>query len=324
MLDLARLQRTRLHGRPLAQRMIADGFLRLDYRNVDIVLEGLESLPATPVVYAMNHTDNYSYWPLQYALHRRFARYTATWVKGKNFEHPFVAWFMATTNNIPIASRGYLVTRDFVGTLRRRPSEREYRALRSAVDDGRPVDAGAVPPAILSTPRDLFGRWFDPARERYDEALDAVFAEMMGRFVALNRTALSLGLDVLVYPEGSRSLRLSRGHAGIAQVALHLGATIVPVGCSGSNRVYPGKSFSARPGRVVYRFGRPMAPEAFADLAPPRSFVPFDRADEARYEPAFQAVTDRAMDALDELLDPEYRYAEGRACTGTEGTHRFF
>lgn len=323
MLDLARLRSIRLHTKPWSQRLIAEGFLRFDYRHVELVLEGLETLPKTPVIYAMNHTDNYNYWPLQYALHKRFARYTAAWVKGKNYEHPFVAWFMAATNNIPIASRGYLLTRDFVHTMRRRPTETEYRALRDGVDGGLAVDASAVPREILTKARDMFGRRFEPTRERYDEALDAVFGELMRCFVDLNRGALAMGLDLLVFPEGTRSLRLSRGHIGIAQVALHLGATIVPVGCSGSNRVYPGGSPSAKPGRIVYRFGRPMTPDAFADLAPPRTFVPFGRVDEERYGPVFQAVTDRVMDALNELVDPEYRYAESQHGTGTEGTHRF-
>jgi 1-acyl-sn-glycerol-3-phosphate acyltransferase len=323
MLDLARLRSIRLHTKPFWQRAIAQGFLRFDYRHVDLVIEGLETLPKTPVIYAMNHTDNFNYWPLQYTLHQRFARYTATWVKGKNYEHPLVAAFMASTNNIPIASRGYLVTRDFVRTMRRRPTEAEYRALRDAVDGGRAVDASTVPAEFLTRARDMFGRRFEPSRERYDEALDAVFGELMGCFVELNRKALAMDLDVLVFPEGSRSVRLSHGHIGIAQVALHLGATIVPVGCSGSDRVYPGGSPSAKPGRIVYRFGRPMTPDVFADLAPPRAFTPFGRADEALYASAFQAVTDRVMDAIDPLLDPEYRYAVGHDGTGTEGTHRF-
>lgn len=324
MLDLALLRTIRLDRRPLSQRLIADGFLRFDYRKVDLVLEGLETLPKTPVIYAMNHTDNFNYWPFQYAMHRRFARYTATWVKGKNFENPFVSRFMAATNNIPVASRGYLVTRDFVATIKRRPTELEYRALRDALDSGTEVDPAQVPRELLSTPRDLFGRRFDPSKERYDQAVDAVLAALMDGFVELNRHALSIGLDVLVFPEGSRSLRLSKGHSGIAQVALHLGATIVPIGCSGSNRVYPGNSFMAKPGRIVYRLGEPMTPDRFADLAPSVPFVPFSREADALHESSFQAVTDRVMDALDPLLDPEYR----RECRhgeskGSVGTHRF-
>lgn len=323
MLDLALFRRTELHTKPIVQRLIADGFLRFDYRNVELVIEGLERLPKSPVIYAMNHTDNFNYWPLQYSLHRRFGRYTATWVKGKNFEHPFVAAFMSATNNVPVASRGYLVTRDFVTSMRRRPTETEYRAIRDALESGAPLDPARVPAPLLSTPRDLFGRPFDPTRERYDEAIDAVFGEMMRLFVELNRHALAIDLDVLVFPEGSRSTRLSKGHIGLAQVALHLGATIVPIGCSGSDRVYPGKSFSAKAGRIVYRIGEPMPPAAFADIAPTESFVPFDRGDEARHRSAFELVTERVMERIDGLLDPEYRFSDDRTSTGTSGSDRF-
>lgn len=323
MLDLALFDRIRLSARPPVQRFIADAFLRFDYRNVDIALEHLERLPAHPVIFAMNHTDNFNYWPLQYGLHRRFERYTATWVKGKNFEHPAVAAFMRSTNNIPIASRGYLITRDFVATMGRRPEEGEYRALRDAVNHGVPVDDGAVPREVLERPRDMLGRRFDPSRERYHDAVDALFSEMMRQFMRLNRHALDIGLDILVFPQGTRSIRLSRGHVGLIQAALALNATVVPVGCNGSDRVYPGRSLVSKPGRVVYRFGAPLTPEDFADLAPKERFEPYSRAAEATHRGAFQALTDRIMERIDGLLDPEYRFAEDRTSDGTRGTDRF-
>ncbi len=323
MLDLGLFDSIRLSNRPPLQRLIADGFLRLDYRDVDITLEGLERLPRCPVVYAMNHTDNFNYWPFQYSLHRRFERYTATWVKGKNFEQPLVAAFMRGTNNIPIASRGYLITRDFLATLKRKPEEAEYRALRDAVDDGVPVPVGTVPREVLEKGRDMLGRPFDPRRERYEEAMNALFAAMMRRFLALNRHALAIGLDILVFPQGTRSTRLSRGHIGLIQAALALNATVVPVGCNGSDRVYPGRSFVSKPGRVVYRIGRPFAREDFADLAPRAPFEPFSREAEHEHREAFQALTDRVMNRVDGLLDPEYRFADDHASDGTRGTDRF-
>ena len=50
-----------------------------------------------PVIYAMNHTDNFNYWPFQYSLHCAFQRYTATWVKGKNYEGTISSAFMRWT-----------------------------------------------------------------------------------------------------------------------------------------------------------------------------------------------------------------------------------
>ena len=89
---------------------VASVFLGPNYRafpGVKIELEGVENLPKHPVIFAMNHTDRYNYWPFQYKLWRKTDRLTATWVKGKYYEHPITAAALEWTNNIPAASRGY-------------------------------------------------------------------------------------------------------------------------------------------------------------------------------------------------------------------------
>lgn len=322
MLDLALYDRIQLEAKPFAQRIVGNVLLRFDYRKIDVVLEGLERVPRRPVVYAMNHTDNYNYWPLQWELYLRVPRYTATWVKGKNFEHPFVSTFMRLTNNIPVASRGYLITRDFFSLMKRRPTEEEYRVLRNAVEQGATIDGG-VPLRVLEQGRDMFGRRFDPRRERYGDAMDAVFREMMKRFINLNRRALEeLDLDVIVFPQGSRSIRLSRGHIGIAQAVVALGATVVPVGCNGCDLVYPGGSPLTKPGKVVYRFGEPIPASEWASIAP-KSFEPFSREAEQTHRDRFQAITDRIMDRVNGLLDERHRFADDRVSDGTRGTDRF-
>jgi 1-acyl-sn-glycerol-3-phosphate acyltransferase len=322
MLDLGLYDRVRLHPRPPLQRLIADGFLRLDYRKVDLRVEGLDRIPKTSVIYAMNHTDNFNYWPFQYTLHREFGRYTATWVKGKNYEGAVSGAFMRWTNNIPIASRGYVITRDFVNTVGRQPTKEEYRALRNAVDDMAPV-VGDVPSAILEQPRDILGRPFEPSREGYHEAMDRLMQQMMARFIAKNQEALGLGLDVLVFPQGTRSRRLSRGHIGLAQVALHLGATIVPVGCSGSDEVYTSRSFLAKPGAITYRIGEPIGPERWEGIAPAEPFTPFDRTAEDTHREAFQAVVDVVMEHIDGLVDEPYQFSKDMESEGTTGVERF-
>jgi 1-acyl-sn-glycerol-3-phosphate acyltransferase len=322
VLDLALYDRVHLSRRPPLQRLIADLFLRFDYRKVDLVVEGLENLPAEPVVLAMNHTDNFNYWPLQYRLHQR-DRYTATWVKGKNYESPGVSAFMRWTNNIPIASRGYVITRDFLNVLGRRPDPDEYRALRDAVDALAPVDRGAVPLRLLEQGRDMLGRRFDPSREPYHEAVEALMRQLTRRFLDLNAEAHARGCDVLVFPQGTRSIRLSRGHIGLAQIACFLEAPVVPVGCSGTDRIYPGRSFRAKPGRAVYRIGRPMPLSEFTDVLPSEPFEPFSREAEARHRDCLQAMVDRVMDAIDPLLDAPYRYGDEKRSDGTRGIDRF-
>ncbi|MCA9716357.1 MAG: 1-acyl-sn-glycerol-3-phosphate acyltransferase [Myxococcales bacterium] len=322
MLTLKLYDDIRLSLRPLSQRLIAELFLRLDYRRVKISIEGLERLPAAPVIFAMNHTDNFNYWPFQYAMHRALRRYTATWVKGKNYEHPLVSRFMQVTNNIPLASRGYLITRDCLNTVGRRPSEQEYRALRRAIETGEAAGEEA-PHELDNRARDMLGRRFEPAAERYGQAMGALFSEMMRRFVALNRRAFDIGLDLLVFPQGTRSVRLSRGHIGLAQMALHLGATIVPVGCSGSDRVYPGRSFRASPGRIIYRVGEPFDPSCWDELAPGGCDAPFQPETEARGRDGYQAIVDRVMERINTLVDEPYRFSDDRESDGTQGTARF-
>lgn len=322
MLDLALLDSTRLHRRPLAQRLIADGFLRFDYRKIELVVEGAERIPDRPVIYAMNHTDDFSYWPIQYHLHRTVGRYTATWVKGKNYEHPVLRTFLRSTNNIPIPSRGYLLTRDFMRTMGRSPNDAEYRAIRDAVND-LATPAGELPRELVGVKRDMLGRTFDPSVEPYEVAIEALFLSLMDRFVQLNERARDIGLDLLVFPQGTRSRRLSRGHIGLGQMALHLGMPIVPVGCSGGDVIYPTRSPFCSPGRVVYRVGAPIEPSELAAFAVPAGTKPFDRTSETQYRARYQALVDHVMDRIDGLLDDSYQYGEDGRSDGTTGTARF-
>lgn len=321
MLDLALYDRIDLRTRPWAQRLIAEAFLRFDYRKIDLVVEGVENLPKTPVMLALNHTDNFNYWPLQYHLHSLFGRYTAAWVKGKNFENAAVSHFMRICNNIPISSRGYLLTRDFLATVGRRPTKEEYRRLRDALNAGVPVE-GEVPRELLERPRDILGRRFEPSREGYIEAMDALFNTMMERFVAINLNALSIGLDLLVYPQGSRSIQLSRGHGGIGQMALHTDVAIVPVGCSGGDVVYPGGSPLTSPGRVVYRVGEPISARELDQFRPKEAYQPFTRGAD-QHKAAFQSVADLVMERIDGLVDERYRFAADHHTDGVTGTERF-
>ncbi|MEZ4253025.1 MAG: hypothetical protein R3B99_32860 [Polyangiales bacterium] len=96
----------------------------------------------------------------------------------------------------------------------------------------------AIPRAFLTTPRDILGRTFDPTKETWAQAICATFTRMMSRFLQLHEEAFALGLDLLVFPQGTRSIRLSRGHIGMSQVALRYRKTVVPVGCSGSDLVF--------------------------------------------------------------------------------------
>lgn len=318
MLDLNCLDRIELSSRPPVQLMIGP-LLGLNYRlaSVDLVVEG--NIPEGPVLFAMNHTDRYNYFPFQYWFWQAQDRFTATWVKGKYYEHPLVRRFMERTNNIPTVSRGYLISKDFLNVVGRRPTDGEYTALRRAAREGVQPSSRDVPGVLLTRDRDMLGRPFRPDRESYADAVRELFHDMMRRFVALNREAVNLGLCIIVFPEGTRSVRLSKGHAGLAQMAVKLGLPVVPVGCSGSDVVYPGASPVGRSGRITYRVGPPLDPPRIPGL--PEDFVPFSREAESRSE--FSQYVQRVMDHINGLLDEPYRFAEDRRSLGVQGVARF-
>lgn len=327
MLDLDRLDRITLSGSPGFQRFVAYALLVPNYalRGVTVELENADRVPDEPVIFAMNHTDRFNYWPFQLNWWRRHGRFTATWVKGKYYESALVGAFMEMTNNIPTVSRGYLLTKDFLQVMGRRPTDAEYAALRAwvnAVAQGEAHEPGGVPDALLRGPRDILGlRWW-PQRESYAEAIDRLFRSMMRRFVGLNDEAAELGLDLLIFPQGTRSKRLSRGRVGLSQIAMHLERAVVPVGCNGSDRIYPGGSPIAKGGHVVYRFGEPIRPGEGAWTGR-GTFEPFTAEAERAHGDTFQAYVDSVMDRIDGLLDDEYRFGDTLDAQGVAGSNRF-
>ncbi len=295
---------------------------------VSIEVEGYDRLPDGPVVYAMNHTDRYNYWPFQYHLYRNRGRFTATWVKGKYYESALVGRFMELTNNIPTVSKGYLVTKDFSATLGRRPTDEEYRTLRDRVDAVAAGDDPGPRPelpgteALFDRPRGMLGREYDPSQESWEAAVVELYRAMMRRFVELNIEATDLGLDLLVFPEGTRSVRLQKGRIGLAQLALKYRWTIVPVGANGCDQCYPGARPFARPGRIVYRIGDPITWESLAAFHIDEDYEPFTAAAEAAHGGAFQGAVDVVMDRIDELLDERHKFVRD-AETAVKGSHRF-
>lgn len=336
MLTLDVLDRIQLSPRPTGQ--IAVGWaLRASHRNplapTKVTVEGLDRIPSTGRVYlAMNHTDRYNYFPFQVQLWKERNEFTATWVKGKYFNNPWLQKFMESTSNIPAPSKGYIITADAVEVLGRPPSDDLYRIMRDALDDGHSFDeamehateAGvqAELERLNQSPRDILGYRFDPASEDVLQAISNLFAKMMDRFVSLNHQAFDIGLKVLVFPEGTRSQRLSVGRPGMAQMAVRTGATIIPIGSNNSDLVYPGDSPWPQGGHITYRVGEPLTPDG--ELAPfqiDEPFQPFTREAE-RFSETFQAVTDLVMARIEPLLDDRH-LPEEDVETVVSGAKRF-
>jgi len=313
MLTPRDLRSVPLARRPLGQRLLADLYVRPTYllRGVDIVVEGIERLLSPdPFIVAMNHTDRYNYFGLQVELHRRHRRYLASWVKGKYFEHWFSNWFMRTMSNIPVPSRGYLIAGHFKDRLGRAPTSDEYRVLRAILD-------GDHNHPLTDDLRDFVQG--DPAG--WAEHTEAEFEALSREVVSLTGRALTVGMGVLIFPEGTRSPHLLPGHGGIAQVAQHFGVPIIPVGCSGSIDVYPGDTPWPHRGRIVYRVGEPVLPEA--EMQAPTGFEPLSRAASRAHGDRFQAHVDRVMSDIAMLVDPRHRPLAEPVPSCTGGADRF-
>jgi 1-acyl-sn-glycerol-3-phosphate acyltransferase len=335
MLDLNRLERISLSPNPVGQKVVGTFLLMPTYDlppRVQIDIEGFENVPDEPVIYAMNHTDRYNYWPFQYKLWRSFDRFTSTWVKGKYYENEWVGKFMELTNNIPTVSRGYIIARDFKAVCDRSPTGEEYRALRTAVDlaagaEQAPEDmvdlAVVVPHAVLDRPRNVLGRRFSPGRETYTTYINDLFGQMMGVFNHLNREAFEKGLDLLVFPQGTRSIRLSRGRIGLSQTALHLKRTVVPVGCNGSDKVYTGNLPIGSGGHITYRLGEPIRYEEMSEFHIDEPFEPFTAEAENNHRDKFQGYVDVVMERINGLVEPQYQFAQDLSSDGVAGSRRF-
>ncbi len=81
---------------------------------------------------------------------------------------------------------------------------------------------------------------------------------------------LANGEIVGLFPEGTRSRSggLHRGRPGVAHLALHTGAPIVPVGVIGTDGVQPPGARIPRRGKVQLRFGSPIDLGPWAGQAP--------------------------------------------------------
>lgn len=339
MLTLDVLDSITLSKRPWGQIAMAAGVLlpnyNLPWTRTNITVEGMENIPTDqPVIFAMNHTDRYNYWPFQYRLWRDLKIFTTTWVKGKYYNKAPIRAFMIKTNNLAVPSRGYLITADAAALFDRPPSDNTYRIIRSAIDAGstntrelreKAAEAGVLAEMVtlLDTPRDMLGLAFEPHRQNYLEAMMELFESMMEKFVALNEQAFELGLPIIVFPEGTRSVRLDEGKPGLAQMALRMKATVVPVGSNGSDRVYPGNNPFARGGDIVYRVGPPLRPDG--DLAPfqiDEPFTPFTVEAEEKFGQIFEPMTELIMDRINDLLDPRHQRSEGDSEVA-KGARRF-
>ena len=309
MIDEAYLSGVRLSVRPFGQ-LACVPLLSLSYRfphPTQITIEGLERVPEDRgVIFALNHTDRYNYWPFQWKLYRLgHPRFTTSWVKAKYYEHPALAWFFDQCNNIPLPSKGYVILKDAIAALGRKLADDEYRLLRDLAD-GRVAKADAERDATDAIRAVLHEAraGFDPNETTYEAFIEARTDRLMGLVEA--RTLEALGEKrnhLIVFPQGTRSIRLLPSRTGLLQFALRHDTPVIPVGSNGCEHVYPGGSPWSSGGSVVYRVGEPVD---FTDCQIEAPYRPFTKDAEA-HAATFAKAAARLTDAIDDLLDPPYQ-----------------
>ncbi len=321
MLDRAFFARYRVAPSPPWERAVAALWGGMERATgTRVTLQNLEALPTSPALIATNSTQKYDFMPLRVALRRRGVR-AVTVTKGKNYHQRTMAFLLGRLGVVPLASRGYLLLVDFLGTFGRRCTEEEYRALRSHVDDGAPLPE-FLRERLERTPRALLGHAYEPDSSAggYRAFLHRVYREVMGQTLRLCREAVAQGHHVQMYPEGTVSSRLGEGRIGAVQLAWALRLPIVPAGMSGCRAAFQGQAPLLRGGEIHVRFGEPYSlPSGLL----PADFSPFDPAHEARFRVPLQRATAELMDRLDALLAPEQRRRDGFVADGTSGTRRF-
>jgi 1-acyl-sn-glycerol-3-phosphate acyltransferase len=316
---LERLKEMHLPRVPYMQILIARTYLALDYRfpvPTTISIDGLDRMDhRQPYLVAMNHTDRYNYAPFMVQLDKMGLPPLAPWVKGKYFRKPWLARLLTWSACTPVPSRGFLLTLDWLARMDRPPEDAEYRQLR------RVGDGEAEGEELLPSVQDYLRKAPGGSRENFFPLFQEHFETLSAALVRINIEALELGYRPLIFPQGTRSKRLTPGFSGILQMALHLKVPILPVAVSGSDKLYPGNSSRSRGGHVHYTVGDLYDPSAEPDA--PTGFMPLTIEASRRHGEAFSELTSRLMDRLNDLLPEEYQYDPDGLDTTRKGVRRF-
>jgi len=336
MVDLEYLKKIKLAKNPIGQRIVANFLLTPNYRwfqKVDIRLEGAERIPrGENVIFAMNHTDRFNYWPFQYELWRmKEFPFTTVWVKGKYYRNALLGKGLDLCNGIPVPSMGYLLEEFYRKRFQQRMDKSLYRAIKDVID-GKYEQVSAYPAAAAEALaamgeqfRGTIGGKYEqvsayPAAaaealtavaDRFTEALRGYYDAVMEKVAELSCNALyEKGLNLIIFPEGTRSVQLGQGRTGLAQLALYTGKKVVPVGCNNSEQVYPDSLPFARSGRIVYRIGEPLSLEGkFQPFRIGEPFKLLSRESQLKHREQFEAVTRIVMESINEMLEDRYRWS---------------
>lgn len=233
MIDLKHLDKITLNGKPLGQRIIAAFLLTPNYNifaRVEIEVEGVENIPRDEtVIFAMNHTDRYNYWPFQYRMWKDKFYFTTVWVKGKYYKNTLLSHALDWCNLIPVPSMRYLIEEFYKKKFQKRLIDNDYRILKDYID-GK-IKSGA----------EFANEMGILIKENFREFIKSYHVQIMEKVTHHSTKALfEKNLNLIIFPEGTRSLKLAEGKTGLAQLALFTEKKVVPVGCNNCENVYSG------------------------------------------------------------------------------------
>ena len=289
-------------------------------RRIRVRAEGLQRVPVRGVraILASNHSHWYDFVPLRCTLFTELGRFAATWIKVRAFQNTAWRFYFARTGNVPLASRGYIISADFLSVHGRKPTEEEYRPLRDHVNGLAKMPRGAIFERLGTLGRDLLGWKFDPEASTYREAVLGCYTTMMRASLQVCGRALQADHLLHVNPQGTASQRLTPGRTGVIQAALALDCCVVPVGISGMCGAFAPYSLRPLGGQIVIRFGEPYRPsrEGLRE-----DFQVFDPAHEEKNREYLERQAGILMERINDLCDPEYRRGpEGKSGSGGEGS----
>jgi len=304
MVDLDYMKKIRLVAKPMGQRMVASLLLFPNYRifaKVDIEIENVERIPRDEnVIFAMNHTDRFNYWPFQYKLWRMNFPFTTVWVKGKYYGNALLAKGLDICNLIPVPSMGYLIEEFYRKKFKCKLDRNIYRSIKDVID-GKYDKMESYPKEAAET--------LHAMGENFVEFIKGYYDKIMQHVAELSKTALcDKKLNLIIFPEGTRGIQLGAGRTGLAQVALHTAKKIVPVGCNNSDALYSSSLPFAKSGRITYRIGEPLSiDDHLKEFAIKEPFTLFSKESQWKYKQQFEEVTRVVMEHINSLLDEKYR-----------------
>lgn len=305
MIDIEYLKRITVVSRPFAHKALANLLLWPNYHlfaNVDIRIENIERIPTDEsVIFAMNHTDRFNYWPFQYRLLRaKKFPFTTVWVKGKYYKNEMLAKGLDICHLIPVPSMGYLIEEYYRKHFQKKMDRGLYRTVKDIIE-GKIAEFGPNERGALDAIQAMGDNFAQFVHEQYDGIMEKV--------AALSRSALlEKRLSVIIFPEGTRSVKLAEGRTGVAQLALSTEKKIIPVACNNSDEVYTGSLPFAKSGRITYRVGEPLSvQDKLKEYRIAEPFRLLSRESQRRYKEQFEGVTKIVMESIEAMLDEKYR-----------------